>query len=73
MLCIHTFGNVHGVHATQQISDKEAVSLHLTEPVVTGKVEPQVRPDHVRHHHPVQEPVGAQACVVMFNPEATVE
>lgn len=72
-VCIHTFGNVHGVHTTQQVSDKKAVSLHFTEPVVTSKVEPQVRPDHIRHHHSIQEPVGTQAGVVVLNPEATEE
>lgn len=66
-----TFGHVHGVHTTQQVSDIEVVSLHLTEPVITRKVEPQVRPDHICHHHSVQEPAGVQAGVVMLNPEAT--
>lgn len=68
---LHTFGHFHGVHAAQQVSDIKAVSLHFTEPVVTSKVEPQVRSDHIRHHHPVQEPAGVQAGVVMLNPEAT--
>ncbi len=72
-LCICTFGHVHGVHATQQVSDIKAVSLHFTEPVVTGKVEPQVRPDHIRHHHSVQEPAWVHACIVMLNSEATGE
>lgn len=72
-LCLHTFGYVHGVQAAQQVSDIKAVSLLLSEPVVTSEVEPQVRPDHIRHHHPVQEPVGAQARVVMLDPEGTEE
>lgn len=70
-LCIHTFWKVHGVHTTQQVSATKAVSLHLTQPVVTSKVEPQVRPDHIRHHYSFQEPAGVQASVVMLNPEAT--
>lgn len=72
-LGIHTFRNFHGVHATQQVSDIKAVSLHLTQPVVTSKVEPQVRSDHIRHHHSVQEPAGVHAGVVMLNSEATEE
>ena len=70
-LCIHTFGHVHGVHATQKVSDTKTISLHFTEPVVASKVEPQVRPKHIRHHHSVQEPARVQAGVVMLNPGAT--
>lgn len=69
--CILTFRHFHGVHATQQVSDIKAIPLHLTQPVVTSKVEPQVRSDHIRHHHSVQEPAGVNTSVVMLNSEAT--
>lgn len=70
---VHTFGHVHGVQAAQQVSDIKAISLNLTEPVVTSKVKPQVRPNNICHHHPVQEPAGVQASIVMLNPGATEE
>lgn len=73
MYCLHTFWHFHGVHATQQVSDKQAVSLHLTQPVGTSKVEPEVRSDHICHHHSVQEPAGVQTRVVMLDPAATEE
>lgn len=67
-LCIHTFGYVHGVHATQQVSDIKAISLHLTQPVITSKIESQMRSNHIRYHDSVQEPAGIKASVVMLNP-----
>ena len=70
IVCIRTFGHVHGVHAAQQVSDVKAVSLCLAQPVVTSKVKPQVGPDHICHHHSVQEPAGAQPRVVVLNPGA---
>lgn len=68
-----TFRYFRRVHAAQQVSDKESVSLHLTQPAVTSKVEPEVRPDHVRHRHSVQEPAGVQTRVVMLDPEPQKE
>lgn len=69
----HTFWYVSRVHAAQQVSDKEAISLHFAQPAVTSKVEPEVRPDHVRHRHSVQEPAGVQTRVVMLDPEPKKE
>lgn len=68
---MRTFRHFHGVHAAQQVSGIKPISLHLTQPVVASKVEPQVRSDHIRYHHSVQEPAGVYAGVVMFNSEAT--
>lgn len=73
MCCSRTFWYFRRVHAAQQVSDKEAVSLHLTQPAVTSKVEPEVGPDHVRHRHSVQEPAGVQTRVVMLDPEPKKE
>lgn len=70
-LCIHTFGYVHGVYAAQQVSDVKAISLYLTEPVITSKIEPQMRSNHIRYHDSVQEPAGIKASVVMLNPGET--
>lgn len=68
---IYTFGHVHGVHGAQQVPGIKAVSLRLTQPVVTCKVVPQVRPDYICYHHSVQKPAGAHSSVVMFNPRTT--
>lgn len=71
--CLHTFWYFRRVHAAQHVSDKKAISLHLTQPAVTSKVEPEVRPDHVCHRHSVQEPAGVQTRVVVLDPEAKEE
>lgn len=73
MCCLHTFWYFRRVHAAQHVSDKKAISLHLTQPAVTSKVEPEVRPDHVCHRHSVQEPAGVQTRVVVLDPEAKEE
>lgn len=69
----HAFWYFCWLHAAQQVSNKEAVSLHLTQPAVASKVEPEVGPDHIRHRHPVQEPAGIQTRVVVLDPEAKEE
>ena len=66
-----TFGHVHGVGGAQQVPDVQVVSLLFTEPVVAGEVEAEMRSDHIRHHHSVQEPAGVHASVVVLNPAAT--
>lgn len=63
-----TFGYVHLVEATQQVPDKKVVAFLAAQPVVAGKVEAQVRPAHVGHHHPVQKPTGIHARVVVLDP-----
>lgn len=63
-----TFWDVHGVHAAQQVPDKQVVSLLLTKPVAAGKIVAQMGTVHVGHHYPVQEPAGVHPCVVMLNP-----
>lgn len=67
-MTLYTFGHVHGVHGGQQVSNIKAVSFHFTEPVITSKVKPQVRPDHICDDHSVQEPAGIHASVVVLNP-----
>ena len=63
-----TFWDVHGVQAAQQVPDKQFVTLLPTQPVVAGKIEAQMGPVHVGHHHPVQEPAGVHPRVVVLNP-----
>ena len=68
-----TFRDVHGIQAAQQVSDVQVVAFLPAQPVVAGEGEAQVRPVHVRHHHPVQKPAGVHPRVVMLDPgEATV-
>lgn len=68
-----TFRDIHGVHAAQQVPDKQVVSLLPTQPVVAGEIEAQMGPAHVGHQHPVQEPAGVHPRVVVLNPgESTV-
>lgn len=68
-----TFWDVHGVQAAQQVSDVQVVPLLPTHPVVAGEIEAQVRPVHVGHHHPVQEPAGIHPRVVVLDPAGTTE
>lgn len=63
----HTFWNVHGVQATQQISDSKSVPLVSAQPIVAGIKESEVWPVHVRHDNPVQEPTGTHARVIMLD------
>lgn len=63
-----TFGDVHGVQAAQQVSDVQVVPLLPAHPVVAGEREAQVRPVHVGHHHPVQEPAGVHPRVIVLDP-----
>lgn len=68
VFALATFGDVHGVQAAQQVSDVQVVPLLPAHPVVAGEVEAQVRPVHVGHHHPVQEPAGVHPRVVVLDP-----
>lgn len=70
---IHTFGYIRGVRSAQQVSDVKPISVLLTEPLVTGKVEPKVGPDDICRHHSVQEPAGIHTCIVMLNSVLTEE
>lgn len=68
-----TFGDVHGVQAAQQVSDVQVVPLLPAHPVVAGEIEAQVRAVHVGDHHPVQEPAGVHARVVVLDPAGATE
>lgn len=70
-VCAPTFRNIHWIHAAQHVSDIKALSLHFTQPVVTSKVESEVRSDHICHHHSVQEPAGVHTRVIVLNSRAT--
>lgn len=70
-VCAPTFRNIHWIHAAQHVSDIKALSLHFTQPVVTSKVESEVRSDHICHHHSVQEPAGVHPRVIVLNSRAT--